>query len=195
MFGGFTMERYYYLSDNLDDLKKVENELQGHGIESLQLHVLSQDSGKIQADLEYHNLHSVNSIMKKDLMHSGLIGLVIGLFFALATLFLAYQQGWTETATGWMPFIFLAILIMGFCTWEGGLFGLQEPNQELDRFSELIDKDHVLFYVDVDTSQASSLRAVVLNHPKLQYCGEGQAPPAWIVGSLRYAKKMIKALP
>ena len=74
MFGGFTMERYYYLSDNLDDLKKVENELQGHGIESLQLHVLSQDSGKIQADLEYHNLHSVNSIMKKDLMHSGVIG-------------------------------------------------------------------------------------------------------------------------
>lgn len=195
MTGSFTMERYYYLSDNLDDLKIVENELQKHGIESLQLHVLSQDSGKMQANLEHHNLHSVNSIMKKDLMHSGVIGLVIGLFFALATLFLAYQQGWTETATGWMPFIFLAILIMGFCTWEGGLFGLQEPNQELDRFSDLIDKDHVLFYVDVDPRQVSSLRAVASNHPKLHYCGEGQAPPAWVVGSLRYAKKIIKTLP
>ena len=195
MTGGFTMERYYYLSDNLDDLKIVENELQKHGLESLQLHVLSQYSGKMQATLEHHNLHSVNSIMREDLMQSGLVGLIIGLFFALATLLLAFQQGWTETATGWMPFIFIAILIMGFCTWEGGLFGLQEPNQELDRFSDLIDKDHVLFYVDVDPRQVSSLRAVVSNHPKLHYCGEGQAPPAWVVGSLRYAKKIIKTLP
>jgi cation transport regulator ChaC len=50
------MNRHYYISDNLNDLETVENELEASGINSEQIHVLSE---KV-ADVEQHHLHEVN---------------------------------------------------------------------------------------------------------------------------------------
>ena len=58
------MKRYYYVSDNLDDLDILEEELNSAGVTFEQIHVLSNDS----AGLENHHLHEVHSILKKDIM-------------------------------------------------------------------------------------------------------------------------------
>ena len=54
------MNRHYYISNNLDDLEAVENELEASGINSEQIHVFSQHV----ADVEQHHLHEINSLME-----------------------------------------------------------------------------------------------------------------------------------
>ena len=51
------MNRHYYISDNLNDLEKVETELEASGIDTEQIHVLSERD----AEVERHHLHDVSS--------------------------------------------------------------------------------------------------------------------------------------
>ncbi|MDR7281328.1 hypothetical protein J2X84_000142 [Pseudomonas corrugata] len=171
------MNRHYYISDNLDDLEAVENELEACGINSEQIHVLSE---KV-ADVEQHHLHEISSLMEQDAVHSGEIGAVVGLPLAALVLGSAYWLGWTESAAGWMPFIFLAIVILGFCIWEGGFFGFQVPNTHFRNFKQMIEDGKHIFFVDVEPNQESVLTRVIEHHPTLKIAGTGAAAPHWTV--------------
>lgn len=174
------MNRHYYISDNLDDLEALENELEANGINTEQIHVLSE---KV-ADVEEHHLHEVNSLMKQDVVHSGEIGAVVGVPLAALALGGAYWMGWTESAAGWVPFIFLAIIIFGFCIWEGGFFGIQVPNAHFRNFKKIVEEGKHIFFVDVDPDQESVLDRVIEHHPKLKIAGTGTAAPHWTVAWL-----------
>ena len=187
------MNRHYYISDNLDDLEKVEQELQSAGIEAPQLHVYS--AAETTADADAHHLHEVSDFTKRDVIHSGFIGLGIGIAGALALLAIVYVFGWIESSAGWMPFIFLAIVIIGFSTWEGGMRGIQEPNHEFSRFEGALKSGKHIFYLDVDSKQESLLNQVVSNHPQLEFAGDGTAAPAWVVHGQAQFQKFIKAMP
>lgn len=144
------MNRHYYISNNLDDLEAVENELEASGINSEQIHVLSQHV----ADVEQHHLHEINSLMEQDVVRSGEIGAVIGVPLAALVLGGAYWLGWTESAAGWMPFIFLAIVVCGFCIWEGGFFGIQVPNTHFRSFKQVVEEENIF-----SSSMSSRLRS------------------------------------
>ncbi|MDA7086588.1 magnesium transporter [Pseudomonas sp. SA3-5] len=174
------MNRHYYTSDNLDDLETVEQELEAKGISTEQIHVLSEKD----ADVEQHHLHDVPSFMKQDVVHSGEIGAVVGVVLAVLVLGGAYLLGWTATAAGWVPFIFLAIVLFGFCTWEGGFFGIQVPNAHFRRFRKNLQEGKHVFFVDVEPEQEAVLEQVVNHHPRLQVAGTGSAAPHWIVAWL-----------
>src|SRR5215470_17019095 len=117
--------RRYFISDDLDDLDAIEEQLESAGVSTPQIHVLTAHD----AELDHHeHLHRVQSLMKKDIVRSTLIGAVLGVCAAVPILVVAHFAGWTHTAAGWLPFVFLAVLVLGFFTWEGGLFGIQEPN-------------------------------------------------------------------
>lgn len=174
------MNRHYYISDNLDDLESVENELEANGINSEQIHVLSEQV----AEVEEHHLHEVNSLMKQDVVHSGEIGAVIGVPLAALVLGGAYWLGWHESAAGWVPFIFLAVVVLGFCIWEGGFFGIQVPNAHFRNFKQLVETGKHVFFVDVDPNQESVLERVIERHPKLTVAGTGTASPHWTVAWL-----------
>lgn len=171
------MNRHYYISDNLDDLETVENELEANGINTEQIHVLSEEV----ADVEEHHLHEVNSLMKQDTVHSGEIGAVIGIPLAALVLGGAYWLGWTQSVAGWMPFIFLAIVILGFSIWEGGFFGIQVPNTHFRSFKQVVDEGKHIFFVDVEPDQESVLDRVIEHHPRLKIAGMGTAAPHWTV--------------
>jgi len=174
------MNRHFYISDNLDDLETVESELETSGISTEHIHVLSDRD----ADVEQHHLHDVNSFMKQDVVRSGEIGAIIGVPLAALVLGGAYLAGWTETAAGWMPFIFLTIVILGFSIWEGGFFGIQVPNAHFRKLKERIKEGEYIFFVDVDPNQESTLDRVIKHHPQLQMAGTGPAAPHWIVAWL-----------
>ncbi|SDZ68283.1 hypothetical protein [Pseudomonas sp. NFIX28] len=175
------MNRHYYISDNLDELETVESELEASGISTEQIHVLSDRD----ADVEQHHLHDVNSLMKQDVVHSGEIGAVIGIPLAALVLLGAYLAGWTESAAGWVPFIFLAIVILGFCIWEGGFFGIQVPNSHFSKLKKNIKDGEHIFFVDVEPDQEPVLDQVISHHPQLQVAGTGAAAPHWIVAWLQ----------
>ena len=171
------MNRHYYISDNLDELEKVEKELEASGISTEQIHVLSEKD----AEVAQHRLHDVSSFMKQDLVRSGRVGVSIGLALAVLVLVIAASSGLTETAAGWMPFVFLAVILVGFATWEGGLFGLQKPNAAFRQFEQTLHEGKHLFFVDVKTTQEAQLGLVLSQHPALQMAGTGAASPDWLV--------------
>jgi len=175
------MNRHFYISDNLDDLETVESELEASGISTEQIHVLSDRD----ADVEQHHLHDVNSLMKQDVVHSGEIGAVIGIPLAALVLLGAYLAGWTESAAGWVPFIFLAIVILGFCIWEGGFFGIQVPNAHFSNLKKTVRDGEHIFFVDVEPAQEAVLDRVISHHPQLQIAGTGAAAPHWVVAWLQ----------
>lgn len=115
------MRRHYYISDDLNDLESIETELESHGITTPQIHVLSRDD----AGLQKHGLHRVPSFMKKDVVHSTSIAALFGFLCAVLVLSVAQFSGVTQTV-GWIPFIFLAVVVMALITWEGGMWGIRK---------------------------------------------------------------------
>ncbi len=171
------MIRHFYITDNIEELEKVEQELVSNGFTKPQFHVLSDND----AEIENHDLHPVEAVLKQDVVHSTEVGSVVGLLIAAFSLVLAYAMGWTNSAAGWMPFVFLAIVIVGFCTWEGGFIGIQKPNVNFERFQEVLKKGKHVLFVDVDPEQETTIDKVMSNHPHLEMAGIGEASPHWVV--------------
>ena len=97
------MLRHYYISDDLNDLKAVEQELEENGVSTPQMHVLSEND----AALEKHHLHAIEAVLKQDVVHSTEIGAVVGIIGAALVLGVTYMMEWHTTAAGWIPFGFL----------------------------------------------------------------------------------------
>jgi hypothetical protein len=185
------MKRHYYLSDDLDDLEHVETELEKAGVPTPQIHVLSRDDAGVAM---HPNLHPVEAVLKKDVVHGTEIGAVIGVLGAALVLGISYFSGVTETV-GWVPFVFLAVIVLGFCTWEGGLFGIQKPHQDFERFEADLDAGKHVFFVDIDDEQEAALTSIVGAHPRLQAAGEGAATPVVVVAAQKKFQDAMQTLP
>ena len=185
------MKRHFYISDDLSDLQTIEKELEQQGIATPQMHVLSEHD----ADVENHHLHEVEAVLKKDVVHSMEVGAVTGVIAAAIILTTAYLSGWTESAVGWMPFIFLSVVILGFCTWEGGLFGIQEPHYQFKRFQKALHEGRHVFFVDINANQEQALASIVQHHPQLEIAGIGEATPAMVVQAQKKWHSFIKSMP
>lgn len=179
------MKRHFYVSDDLDDLDRIEEELESTGVHRPQIHVFSRDNTAVET---HDHLHNIESVFKKDAVHGTIVGAWIGIALAALVIFVTAISDWPETYT-WMPFIFLAIVLLGFGAWSGGLYGIQVPHRDFKRFeSQLRDGKHV-FIVDVDPQQETSLERVVSRHPRLKLAGTGKATPRWIVMGQHNIKK------
>lgn len=185
------MIRHFYISDDLDDLVTIEQELNGKGFTKSQIHVLSEHD----ADLSEHRLPEVESVLKKDVVRLTELGAIIGVFVASVILLVAYVNGWTESQVGWLPFIFLAVICLGFCTWEGGFIGIQQPNKNFSKFQRLLDRGKHLLFIDIEPQQELALIDVIQNHPKLENAGLGYGAPDWVVKSRDYFHSFMKNMP
>lgn len=161
------MVKHYYVSDNLDELALIEQELESIGIKESQIHVLSEST----AEVENHHLHPVNSLLQQDTIHSGEVGAIVGVVGALFVLAFSYLMGWTASPAGWLPFIFLSVVIFGFCTWEGGLIGIQKPNINFAPFQKLLHEGKHILLIDSSKQQESKLKKVIDRHPLLKDVG------------------------
>ena len=171
-------ERHYFYSDDLDDLEHIESELLDKGIEAPQIHVLSRDNANVH---RHEKLRSVSSFMKRDMIHSGMIGAIVGAGLGLTVLMVSSLSGWTHGSAGTMPFIFLALALFGAATWIGGLWGFQQPNHHFRRFQSALDSGRHVLFVDLDDVGRVSLNEVCAAHPGLESAGTGEAAPEWTV--------------
>lgn len=182
------MLRHYFISDNLDDLEIFEEQLEAAGVSTPQIHVLSRNDAEVH---QHHHLHEVESFMKNDVVHSALRGALVGLCGSAFVLAVAYFAGWTRTAVGWIPFIFLAVVLLGFCTWEGGLFGIQTPNRKFARFENVLGEGKHVFFVDLQPHQEAVLEEVLKAHPKVEVAGTGSSTRSWLI-TLQQKSAMIR---
>jgi hypothetical protein len=185
------MLRHYFISDDLNDLKAVTEELEAKGVSTPQIHVLSEND----AEVEKHHLHAIEAVLKQDVVHSTELGAVVGAIGAALILGVAYMMGWHTSAVGWIPFGFLAVVVLGFCTWEGGLIGIQVPNHQFKRFQKLLKQGKHVIFIDITPEQESALSQIVEQHPRLKLAGTGDATPSWVVHGQEKFGKVMKALP
>jgi hypothetical protein len=184
------MKRFYFINSHLDELEAVETELEANGVATEQIHVLSLD----EAEVGRHKLHEVQEFLKKDVIHSGELGALIGLALAAIALVATYLSGLHNTI-GWFPVAVLAVMLLAFCTWEGGLFGIQVPNTNFRRFMKALRHGKHILFVDVDTDQEPTLRDVLKRHPRVHAAGMGQSSPRWIIAWQQRARRFIEWAP
>ncbi len=184
------MKRHYYVSGDLDDLERVEADLKSAGITQPQIHVLSEDD----AGVALHNLNEVEAVLKKDVVHGTELGAVVGIIGAALVLALAWFSGLAESYT-WIPPIFLAVVVLGFCTWEGGLIGIGEPHNDFRRFQEQLKAGKHILFVDATPDQESALQSVTRAHPGLQPAGKGASRPQWFVSAQQKWSDFMRTAP
>ena len=184
------MKRYFYLSNDLDDLEAIEAELEQGGLSMPQIHVISQDD----AGLDAHELNQVHQWFQTDVVHSTLKGAVIGCVASSLAIAVAYFSGVTNYI-GITPFVFLSIVILGFCTWESGFIGAQLPNPYFKKFQKALDRGKHLLMVDITPEEKPILKAVCARHPKLHKAGVGSGAPKWAVVSQKKVQEFAQAAP
>ena len=184
------MDRYFFVGENLKELEQLESELESRGITTAQIHVLSND----EAGVAQHSLHEVSSLMRTDVIRKGLWGALVGFLLAIGVLGLAYGSGLSESF-GWMPFVFLAVVIQGFCTWEAGFFGFQVPNTRFRRFDNLLKSGKHLFFVDLRPEQAQVLDNVLSHHRRISAAGQGVAIPWCLISLQNRFRRFVQVAP
>ncbi|MCK5361013.1 MAG: NAD/FAD-utilizing enzyme [Gammaproteobacteria bacterium] len=171
------MKRHYFISNNLDDLDSIEQQLESKGIHRSQIHVLSRDDAGVET---HEHLHNIESVLKYDVVHSTMLGAIVGFILAIATLAIAEFSNLTATYT-WTPFLFLAVVLFGFSTWFGGYHGIQTPHKDFKKFEGDLNAGRHVFFVDIDKDQKNILNDVTSSHPGLIKAGTGTATPRWVV--------------
>ena len=172
------MQRHYFIGTSLDELEDFEDQLEAAGISTPQIHVLSLDDAEVA---KHQHLHEVQSVMKSDVVHTSFQGATIGAVLSLLILAAVQQFGWASSPTGWMPFLFLVVVLIGFCTWEGGLIGIQKPNYKFVRFEEVLAAGKHVFFVDLEPSQKLILDQLIKIHPNLEQAGIEKSHQYWLI--------------
>jgi len=172
------MQRHYFIGTKLDELEEFEDQLEAAGISTPQIHVLSLDDAEVA---KHQHLHEVQSVMKSDVVHTSCQGAFIGAALSLLTLVAVQQFGWANSAAGWMPFVFFVVVLMGFCTWEGGFIGIQKPNYKFVRFEEVLATGKHVFFVDLEPSQKPILDGLLKIHPSLEQAGIEESSQYWLI--------------
>lgn len=184
------MKRHFYLSHNLDDMEAVEQKLESEGIDRAQIHVLSNDA----AGVDQHHLNYLESLLRGDVIRSTIIGLIIGIFVAAIPILVAYFVGLSESFY-WVPVIFLSIVLLGFCTWEGGFIGFQEPHHDYKKFEHALETGKHVLILDVDNSEEEQVAQILKQFRNVHAAGTGDATPGWIVGMRKQWSKFIRWAP
>ena len=186
------MLRHYYISDDLDDLELFEQQLEEGGVDTPQIHMLSLDDHQTA---QHPRIHSVKSLLKKDIVQSGLTGLAVGVLAGGTVLLLSGALSLNQTQAGWMPFVFLALVLLGFCTWQGGFIGIQSMNRDFARFHEALRTGKHVFFVDLEPAQEAILDRVARAHPAALDAGVGAAAPHWTLSVQRALRAIFRVWP
>ena len=133
-------------------------------------------------------------MLRTDVVHSTKVGAVVGVIAATLMLYLVAFMGWAQQLT-WVPFIFLAIVLLGFFTWEFGFIGIQRKNNRFARFESSLNAGKHIFFVDIEPENESILRQVMLKHPHIVGAGDGPSVPQWFIMMQDKFKLFVKSMP
>lgn len=171
------MLRHYYVTKDVNAIVETEQELIDNGISHGQIHVVTDKEGEV----ERYQQTDVLSIGKLDVVHSAFVGAIVGLIGSISLLMIAYLFNWHQAVSGWLPLIFSAALLFGFCVWEGGLIGMQSMNVHFKRFNHMLKQGKHVFFVDVEEKQEAALDKVMPRHPQLVEAGTEGSFSSWFV--------------
>jgi hypothetical protein len=82
---------------------------------------------------------------------------------AVSILLIAHLSGWAQGPT-WIHLVFLSIIVLGFCIWEGRFFGIQIKNNRFSHFKfDLKARKHL--FADIKVEKEAILGDVIRAYP------------------------------
>lgn len=156
------MKHAYFVSDNLDELEVVHDELVEEGLSDADIHVWSSQ----EAEVEKHHLRNVNPLAKTDILHAMFNGALVGAALAAVVLIIPSVFGLT-TSIGFGPFVLAAFTVMGFSVWEAGLIGFHMANSRFKKISSQLEAGKHLLILAYQDAKAPSVIRMALAHPRM----------------------------
>ncbi len=174
--------RHYFIADELKAIEHMGERMADAGVPGFQLHVLTRS----EAEAETLNLPLVNSLMKRDLVHSLMAGATVGAVTASFIIAVTALLGLPGPVIGWTPYVCLAIVAFGFCTWEGGLIGMEEPNRMLRDFDHELNQGRHVFFADITPDQKNFLITALDETEGLTLHKLDIGKPRWVVNAFNW---------
>lgn len=156
------MKHAYYLSNDLDELESVHDELVQMGLKDRYIHVLSEH----EAEVEKHHLRNVNDIAKTDMLGFMAKGAACGAILVLIVGAAAYVFDYGQNQL-MAPIALASLFLFGFCVWEAGLIGLHKLNHRFKAFEKELHRGEHVLILDYENEQAKTVKNVARAHPKL----------------------------
>ncbi|MRI34734.1 hypothetical protein EOPP23_17260 [Endozoicomonas sp. OPT23] len=163
------MKRLYYLAKTLESVSKIVDDLHHEGISDWNIHVLSKD----EAGLYHRHIHSAHIFQQNDVIHSGLLGAMMGIVFG--TTFSLLIEYWLHAHD---LSIAIHALVAGtftmFGAWSGGLVGVMKENYKITRFHHDLEKGQYLLLIDIHKTEETAIRQQILRfHPETIFAAQG----------------------
>lgn len=163
------MKRLYYLTDTLDSVSQISQDLHNQGIDNWHLHVLSRN----EAGLYHRQIHSSHIFQENDVIHSGELGAITGGMIGLLSVVIIELSLPFGTPVSLPILILVAGVFTLFGAWSGGLAGITRENYKIARFHNDLEQGHHLIMVDVSRRQESVIRNQLARfHPEALQAGE-----------------------
>ncbi len=165
------MKRLYYLSQDLDDTRRIAEDLHSAGITDWNFRVICKNP----EGLYQHHIHSANPLQRLDVIHCGeqgaLIGGAVGLL--LASILMVIDP------PGYPMDLKMFALITCICSmigiWLGASGGLTRQNYKIARFHEKIEAGQFLLIIDVKKAQEAAVKETMARHTCARKAGEGSS--------------------
>ncbi|ASK34501.1 hypothetical protein [Alloalcanivorax mobilis] len=140
------MKRFYYLTDSIDSVQGISQDLDRAGVGGARVHVSGRDAGP----LARARLRASTLLEDTDIMHTGFLGALFGALTGVVLGFaLAGLDPW-----GWQLDLSVVVVTTAFClclgAWMGGIFGISSRNHHLRPFWAEVEKGQYLVMVDAD---------------------------------------------
>lgn len=149
--------QHQFLLNNLNHSDQLQSSLMATGIKESDIHFVTENN----KDFAGHHVHEASIFEERDLLHSGLrfaiVGAAIGL--VLSTVFYYTQPyGWQF---GFVNFVFMMALTIGFSGWIGGLFGIAHRNYRISDYENDLKNGKAIMLVYTDDEHADKAKQIV----------------------------------
>lgn len=170
------MKRLYYLTDTLNSVSQISDDLHNNGVTDWHIHVLSKD----EAGLYHRHVHSAHMFQQNDVIHSGELGAILGGTISLLTVFVLHNVlPFISEPVPPMILLFVAVVLTLFGAWSGGLVGAMRENYKVAQFHDDIEQGKYLIMVDVLKPQEQKVRQQLRQyHPEALLAAIGSS---WIL--------------
>jgi hypothetical protein len=182
------MRRFYYLAKDLDRVDQATRALRQAGFERHQLHVLSLDDEGVA---RRPDLNGVVSLMKRDLIGSGVRGALVGTALVALVLTAAWLLGGLASPVGRVVTLFGAVAAFGFCVWEGGFYGIQTHNRMIRKFEKALRRGEHVVFIDADEAQRNLLDRELSQYPDVAAAGSTRGIPKWLLVGRREVPRFL----
>lgn len=147
------MKRLYYLSNNIDYVKAISDELHQSGVSDWNFHVVSRD----EAGLYKHHLHGSGPLQRTDFIHWALRGTLFGLMLSFCAVILLLWHSSFPLAV----MIATTLMLTMFSTWVGGLIGISHVHYKVARYYDHLQAGEYLIMVDVPRKHADAIEPLI----------------------------------